>query len=118
MTKKRGDGSKLSKVELKWNICKMMFSGNVEGFLHLSLMYNQHRFFSHFYQHNNNTCKRLVDYSMKLFRLKLVYLSQKKYQKVLERHWQTCIVQNRCWSSSIFKMNVVIFCWLFLRCFC
>ena len=80
MTKKRGDGSKLSKVELKWNICKMMFSaGNVEGFLHLSLMYNQHCFFSHFYQHNNNTCKRLVDYSLTLFRLKLVYLSQKKY---------------------------------------
>ena len=80
MTRKRGDGSKLSKVELKWNICKMMFSaGNVEGFLHLSLMYNQHCFFSHSYQHNNNTCKRLVDYSLKLFRLKLVYLSQKKY---------------------------------------
>ena len=44
MTKKRGDGSKLSKVELKWYICKVMFSGNVEGLLHLSFMYNQHRF--------------------------------------------------------------------------
>ena len=31
MTKKKRDGSKLSKVELKWNICKVMFSGNVEG---------------------------------------------------------------------------------------
>lgn len=44
MTKKRGDGSKLSKVELKWNICKVMFSGNVKVFLHLSLMYSQYRF--------------------------------------------------------------------------
>lgn len=118
MTKKRGDGSKLSKVELKWNICKVMFSGNVKGFLHLSLMYNQHRFLVIFINTTIIPCKRLVDYSMKLFRLKLVYLSQKKYQKVFERHWQTCIVQNRCWSSSIFKMNVVIFCWLFPKCFC
>ena len=118
MTKKREDGSKLSKVELKWNICKVMFSGNVKGFLHLSLMYNQHRFLVIFINTTIIPCKRLVDYSMKLFRLKLVYLSQKKYQKVFERHWQTCIVQNRCWSSSIFKMNVVIFCWLFPKCFC